>query len=63
MAFLIHNFEKMRHSNPNMATILAATFTVERNGLKLSFVGAKQVRNQVERVSREAAGRPPLMDK
>lgn len=54
MTYFVENFEKMRHPTPDMATILAATFTIRRKRLKLSSVARKRARDQIEKVSKEA---------
>lgn len=46
----------MKHPPSNMATILSATSTAGRKGLKPSSFVGKQVRDQVERANREDAG-------
>lgn len=56
------SFEKRKQPTPNMVTILAATSTVGRKGLK------PLMKDQVKRVGGEAIGqegdgRPPIKDK
>lgn len=51
-----------------MVSILAATSIAGRKGLKSSYVVAKQVKDQVEKISKETSdhegdGRPPNKDK
>lgn len=54
------NFEKRKQPTPKMVTILAATSTVGKKGLK------PLIKDQVKRVDGEAIGqdgRPPIKDK
>lgn len=53
----------MRHPTPDIATILVANSTTGKKGLNPSSVGGKQVKDQVERVSKEAVGRLPQANK
>lgn len=51
-----------------MAMILAANSTIEKKGLKPSSITTKQIRDQIEKVSREVVGhegdgRPPMKNK
>lgn len=54
--YFTENFEKRSHHTPDMASILAATSTTRRKGLKFSSVATKQIRDQVEKISKEVAG-------
>lgn len=66
LTFRAEDYEKRRHPTPDMATIIAATSTAGRRGLKGTSAGAKKVKENLEKVSKEAASQevaPPPVDK